>query len=94
MAKRGPLISLAEMEKTLGYQVAESIDPNEATQRFYSDLSPVPQSVYKKTRKEVDEYLRNRHLRDAAPTLEREFPELGAVQVGGSWCSVGSSLRT
>ena len=92
MAKREPLVSLAEMEQTLGYKVAGSTYLNETTQRFYSDLSPVSQSAYKKTRKEVDEYLRNRRRHDLAPALERALPEPGVIQVGGLWPFIDSIL--
>ncbi|KAK2052807.1 hypothetical protein LY76DRAFT_582861 [Colletotrichum caudatum] len=60
MAKRKPTFSLQEMEDRLGY----SVDPlvhSGAVGCLYSDLRPVPQSIYEKTLREFEENQTARH---------------------------------
>jgi len=69
MAKRKPTRTLHEMEMELGYQINSSIYPAEAKTRFYSDLSPIPDGIYDKTKREFEELKRRKH--DLATTKEQ-----------------------
>ena len=53
MAKRRPLISLAEVEDRLGYKLAP-LDDADTEERFYSDLTRVPLEIYERTLHELD----------------------------------------
>ena len=50
-------LTLAEMESKLGYQV---LDFDESVERFYSDYSPVDNSIYEKTKREFEVQLYGR----------------------------------
>ncbi|KAF3479940.1 uncharacterized protein GIQ15_06916 [Arthroderma uncinatum] len=70
MAKQRSVLTLDEMEKRLGYKVAVLDNPNEKRERFYSDLTPVPESVYEQTRKELDDYHKREQMQDHRGLLE------------------------
>lgn len=57
MAKRKPVFTLAEMEKELGYKIEPLTRSNVDAKRFFSDLSPVSDGVYERTKREY-EYLK------------------------------------
>lgn len=82
MAKREPSISFAQMEKTLGYTVADSTFSYDTADRFYSDLSPVSKNTYERTRRELEEYLKFKHYDDRTSSSEATLPESGLSQVG------------
>ena len=72
MAKRKPTLTLVEMERKLGYEIDSLNYPDDGVKRFYSDLRPVPNSVYERTKREFEEH-ENPQLRD--------LPEFGVSQV-------------
>lgn len=71
------------MEQSLGYKLTSS--STQDVQRYYSDLSPVPQSIHDQTRKELEKHLRAKRRADTADFLGRVLPPLGAVQAGTCW---------
>jgi hypothetical protein len=81
MAKRKPTFTLEEMEMTLGYKVDSSSYPNESVKRFYSDLRPVPNSAYERTKREFEEYEKQRYRKDYKTISEKILPEWGVSQV-------------
>ncbi|EEQ35494.1 hypothetical protein McanMca71_003090 [Microsporum canis] len=64
MAKQREALSLGTMERMLGYKVAVLDGPDERQQWFYSDLTPVPETVYERTRKELDDYQKRNEILD------------------------------
>lgn len=58
MAKLRPLPTLGEIESQLGYHVDPTHYPNESVEFFYSDLRPVPESLYERSVEEYEEYER------------------------------------
>jgi hypothetical protein len=81
MAKAKPSLTLVEMESKLGYKVDSLAYPDESVKRFYSDLEPMPSSVYEKTRKEFEEYEKKTYGKRYDTISEKVLPELGGVQV-------------
>lgn len=77
--------TLADMERRLGYTIDSLNYPSETVTRFYSDLRPVPDCAYKKTRRELDEHERKRWQYDAAQNrstfVDRLTMKFGDVQV-------------
>ncbi len=78
MAKAKPSLTLLEMESKLGYKVNSLTYPDESSKRFYSDLRPIPNSTYEKTRKE---YEGNMYRQDERIDSEEVLPELNVVKV-------------
>ena len=56
MAKRKPTLTLVEMERKPGYEIDSLNYPDDGVKRFYSDLRPVPNSVYERTKKGFEEH--------------------------------------
>ena len=81
MAKARPSPTLAEMESKLGYKIDPETYPGESSKRFYSDLRPIPNSTYGKTRKEFEEYEERTYRKDEKTISEKVFPELDVVKV-------------
>ena len=81
MAKRKPTLTLVEMERELGYQINSLTHPTEAMRRFYSDLRPVPDCAYEKTKKELEERAKNKYRKDFERTSEKVLPDLDDTQV-------------
>jgi len=79
MAKRKPTITLVEMERKLGYKIDDLDCPDDSANRFYSDFRPVLESVYKKTKKEFEEYQKQRFRKDTI--LEKALPGFGGAHV-------------
>ncbi|KAK1140901.1 hypothetical protein N8T08_009774 [Aspergillus melleus] len=79
MAKCGSFVSLAQMEQSLGYGLT-SFAGSQDEQRYYSNLSPVPQSTYDQTRKELEEHLQAKRRADSVDSLEKMLPEPGVAQ--------------
>ena len=81
MAKLEPSMTLAEMEKRLGYKIGTITYPNENSECFYSDLCPVPHNTYQKTRDEFEQSKRNvcRRMQDIA--FDKALPRLGEDSV-------------
>lgn len=81
MAKAQPSQTLVEMESKLGYKVNSLTYPDESSMRFYSDLRPIPNSTYGKTRKEFEEYKKKTYGKDENPISEKVLPELNIARV-------------
>lgn len=69
------------MEEILGYKVVSLNDAYGDKQRFYSDLTAVPLSVYERTRNELDEYSRTKRHKNFATALESLLPGPGVSHV-------------
>ena len=82
MAKRKPTLTFMEMERKLGYKIDSLNYPDEAVKRFYSDLRPVPSSVYERIKTELEEHEKQRFRKKYETTSEKVLPEFGAPQVG------------
>lgn len=81
MAKAKPSLTLVEMESRLGYNVDSLTYPDESSKRFYSDLRPVPNSIYEKTKVEFEEYEKEMYRKDEKSISEKALPELNVVKV-------------
>ncbi len=81
MAKAKPSLTLIEMESKLGYKVDSLTYPDESSERFYSDLRPIPNSIYRKTREEFEEYKRKIYRKDEGTVSEKVLPEFNVVKV-------------
>ena len=81
MAKAKPSLTLVEMESRLGYKVDSLTYPDESSKRFYSDLRPVPNSIYEKTKVEFEEYEKEMYRKDEKSISEKALPELNVVKV-------------
>ena len=81
MAKAKPSLTLVEMESRLGYKVDSLTYPDESLKRFYSDLRPVPNSIYEKTKVEFEEYEKEMYRKDGKSISEKALPELNVVKV-------------
>lgn len=81
MAKRKPTLTLVEMERKLGYKIDSLNYPDEGVKRFYSDLRPVPNSVYERTKKEFKEHEKQRFCKEDETISEKVFPDFGVPQV-------------
>lgn len=81
MAKAKPSLTLVEMESKLGYKVDSLNYPDESSKRFYSDLRPISNSIYEKTREEFEEYERKMYLRDENIVSEKYFSDFDVVKV-------------
>lgn len=81
MAKAKPSLTLVEMESKLGYKVDFLTYPDESSERFYSDLRPVPNSTYGKLREEFEGYERKMYRKDERTVSERVLPEFDVVKV-------------
>jgi hypothetical protein len=81
IAKRKPTLTLVEMERKLGYKIDSLNYPDEGVKRFYSDLRPVPSSVYERTRKEFKEHEERRFCKEDETILEKVLPDFGVPQV-------------
>ena len=83
MAKARPSLTLLEMEAKLGYKLDSLNYPDEHLKRFYSDLRPVPRSIYQRTKEEFEEFEKQRYRKDLATISEEFLPESGLVKVSG-----------
>ena len=81
MAKRKPTLTLLEMESKLGYKVDSSTHPTETVKRFYSDLRPVPDGTYNKTKREFQEYESKRYRKHNETISEGKVPRLAVAKV-------------
>ena len=81
MAKRKPTLTLTEMEKKLGYKIDSLNYPDDGVNRFYSDLTPVPNSVYERTKREFEEHEKQRFLKQDETVSEEVFLDRGVPQV-------------
>ncbi len=81
MAKAKPSLTLVEMESRLGYKVDSLTYPDESSKRFYSDLRPIPNSTYEKTKVEFEEYEKEMYRKDEKSISEKVLPELNVVKV-------------
>ena len=72
---------LAEMESKLGYKNDSETYPGESSKRFYSDLRPIPNSIYGKIRREFEAYKERTYCKGETTTLEKAFSELDVVKV-------------
>ena len=81
MAKAKPSPTLMEMESTLGFKVDSLTYPDESSKRFYSDLRPIPNSTYGKTREEFEEYEKKTHRKDEKTISEKVLSVLDGVKV-------------
>lgn len=69
------------MESKLGYKVDSLTYPDESSKRFYSDLRPIPNSTYGKTREEFEEYEKKMYGKEEKTISEKALPELDIVKV-------------
>lgn len=81
MAKAKPSLTLVEMESRLGYKVDSLTYPDESSKRFYSDLRPIPNSIYEKTKVEFEEYEKEMYRKDEKSISEKALLELNVVKV-------------
>ncbi|OAF55793.1 hypothetical protein VC83_07744 [Pseudogymnoascus destructans] len=82
MAKRKPTLTLVEMERKLGYRIDSSNYPEESVKRFYSDLRPVPSSVYERTKAEFEEHEKQRSAKADDIILEEMLPDFDIIDHG------------
>ena len=82
MAKARPLPTLTQMESKLGFKVDSLTYPDEISKRFYSDLRPIPRSIYGKTREEFEECEKKAHRSNEKTISEKVFAEVDVVKVG------------
>ncbi len=87
MAKRRPTLTLVEMERELGYKINSLNYPDDGVQRFYSDLRPVPNSLYERTKKEFEEHENQKFRKEDETISEKVLPEFGVSQVSQPLCS-------
>jgi hypothetical protein len=80
MAKRQPGFTLEEMEDELGYKIDPTIYPEDDIRRFYSDLSPIPDSLLGKTQVELKAYARRRRSNRGA-LMRQTLPSTGTSLV-------------
>ena len=83
MAKRQPKLTIEEMEEELGYKVDESIYPEEDFRRFFSDLSPIPESLLEKTQVEVKANSKQKKSNSDA-LIHQALPNPGTSHVSNS----------
>lgn len=81
MAKVRPSLTLVEMESKLGYKVDSLTYPDKSSERFYSDLRPIPNDRYGKIREEFEEYERKMYRKDERTISEKVLPELHVARV-------------
>lgn len=84
MAKAKPSLTLLEMEIILGYKVDSLTYPNRNSKRFYSDLRPIPESTYWKTRQDFEEYERQAYRKEKRNIPQGALPEVDTVEVSRS----------
>ncbi len=77
MAKSKPTLTLAEMERELGYKADSLNQTTEAVKRFYSDLRPVPDCAYEKMKRELEEYERKKDRKNREGLPVQLISELG-----------------
>ena len=89
MAKRGPGLTLWEIEQRLGYQADSLHYPDDAEERFYTDLSPVTPSRYDRARKELEERERRRPSANQVASVgnlsDQEVPHVQSHQRSSSF---------
>ena len=73
IAKRKPTLTLLGIKKKLEYKINPLTYPNEAIKRFYSNLRPIPNSAYKRTKKEYKKFIRNYYSRHES-VIKENFP--------------------
>ncbi|KAH7113076.1 hypothetical protein EDB81DRAFT_922366 [Dactylonectria macrodidyma] len=73
MAKFTSRLSLTEMEERLGFTANSMTPPDPATERFYSDLKPVPDNTLGRLFREYEEQLSRKYeeLNETNPTHRR-----------------------
>ncbi len=81
MAKRKPTPTLIEMERKLGYKVDDFNYGDERARRFYSDLRPVPNGLYERTKKEFEEHEIQSFRKEYKSFSEKPLQEIGAPYV-------------
>lgn len=81
MAKRKPTLSLEQMEKEMGYglDIVSRID--EVVNRFYSDLKPVADSKYGRTKREHADFVKRKHDKDHKSISTEILPTLDEIEV-------------
>jgi len=77
MAKRKPTFTLVDMERKLRYEIDSSSYADKNVKRFYSDLAPVPNSVYERTKKEFEEHEKQAFHKAYETVSEKVLPEFG-----------------
>ncbi|KAF4633969.1 hypothetical protein G7Y89_g4145 [Cudoniella acicularis] len=68
------------MEGKLGYKIDPLNYPHEVVERFYSDLRPVSNSVYERTKTEFEEYERQGSLKEHKTVPGQDHLKCGACQ--------------
>lgn len=81
MAKQRPVVTLLEMQKELGFQVELPNDETRKDEQFYSDLSPVSNSLLDRTEKELQEHRRQKKYQERHAVLELLLPRLDEIHV-------------
>jgi hypothetical protein len=69
-----------EMQTKLGYKVDDYYG-DERARRFYSDLRPVPNGVYERTKKEFEEHEIQSFRKEYKSFSEKLHQEIGAPYV-------------
>ncbi|KAK5309725.1 hypothetical protein LTR70_010037, partial [Exophiala xenobiotica] len=77
MAKRKPTSTLQEMEKELGYNLSDTTVVKDGTEYFYTDLRPVPDSVFERTQREVEERRKQRSIGSNTCTFDENMVNVG-----------------
>ncbi len=79
MAKVRRACTLLEMEEDMGCKVGASSwnRPGSAEQRFYSDLSPVPNDTYGLAEKNYQEFVNRKHGKDSGKIAAGLLPRPG-----------------
>ncbi len=81
MVKAKSSLTIVKMKSKLGYKVDFLTYLEENAKRFYSNLRPVPNSTYEKTKEEFEVYEKKRYHKDYIIIFEKVLPELNVVQV-------------
>ena len=82
MAKARPLPTLEEMENKLGFKIDSLTYPDDISKNFYSDLRPIPSSIYGQTRKEFEEYEKKIYRDNEKTISEKVLSKVDVVKVG------------
>lgn len=83
MAKVEPSLAIPDMEDKLGNKISTITYPLDSSERFYSDLRPVPYNVYQKTRDEYEECQKSTCRRMPGLVQKEKLPVVGGAKVGG-----------
>ena len=82
MAKARPLPTLEQMESKLGFKIDSLNYPDDISRRFYSDLRPIPSSIYGKTREEFEEYEKKMYRDNEKTVSEKVLSKVDIIKVG------------